>query len=376
MLATLLGMATLTSNLTQAKEVEGFWSVSMKIDLSGSVGRQESRLYLFKGGVAVTGMHQEGIDSLDLAKIKATRNDTNYGTWTKTGSKLRIRWGGGTNPQTFTQQGANWVGDETFRPLKRVDGLKMNGIFAREELKWDGAQLMLRPDGTFVFRNAHRVNFVDLSKVAPNDGGGSYSIQNWTLYLKYNNGQTATMSFELPHTQEAAKAEFVTIASQNFYRFSGTLTLPAGTEGPPMVPTKIGSLNLSVPADWTRQDHAQVGLTVLMPPGIPPGRLCAVSFTTPEPFAGDERAHHEGTWKAITQGLKMFEGKPGGEKVGPFLRSWGKLRRDDSSFLGLSLYTYVADGKGVAVMYAADIEQIFDKHFGACDGMMRTAKRG
>lgn len=358
----------------QGKEIDSaFWSVESRVSVtSSSMVRQEGRLYLFKNGVAVSGFYQAGVDSLDLASIK---RDDRYGAWTKSGGKLNIKWGGGFNPQSFTLGDTGYTGDSTtWRPLKSVDGIKLNALFAREDPKNDGCQLMLRKDGTFTFRNAHRINLIDLSKVAPDNGSGSYVIRNWTLYLKYSGGQTASLSLELPHTQNADNAEFIHLATQNFYRWPGQLASGGSTTAAPTsVQEKIGALSFKRSSGWARSDDSQTGVSTLSAPYLPKDVLCSVSFVPAQDYKGSGEEWHSALWGPLTQGVKTVGGAKS-EKVGVFTRSWTKLDRGEQGPLWISIYTVTAKGKGYVVMFATNRQDLFEPLLPEVEAMMATAK--
>lgn len=361
-------LLTIAISGSQAKEIDSaYWSVEHKISaVGGGVNRQEDRLYLFKGGVAVRGFYQAGVDTLDLPNMK---RDDRFGAWTKTGDRLTIRWGGGANPQSFRSEETGYVGDGmTWRPLKRVDGIKPNALFAQEDPKNDGCQLMLRSDGTFTFRNAHRINLIDLSKVAPDNGSGSYAIRNWTLYLKYRSGQVASLSLELPHAQDVDKAEFLYLATQNFYRWPGQLQ---GAAEPKR--EKIGDLSVLRSPGWIRSDDKKTGATTLSAPSLPQGVVCSVTFPPAQGFTGTAGEWHNTIWTPLTQGTKPVGGKTS-EKVGPFLRSWTRLDRTKGDPLWISVYTLTSKGKGVVAMFACNRQDLFEPLLLEVEAMMATAK--
>src|SRR5688572_6521764 len=214
-------------------EIEAaYWSMEMKYSVSpfGGSGRNkvEDRLYLFKNGVAVRGFHREGVDALDMAQIKADTKDDHYGRWTKTEKTLTLKWGGGSS-QKHTASGSSYTdGSMTWRPLKKVDGIRLNGRFAGGDPAWEGtSQVMFLPDGNFAFRNVRKaISSMDLTAKLPEHGSGTYDVRNWTLYLNFSNGQKGHFSFELPMSEDSKSPTFVTLATNTYTREPGELPMP------------------------------------------------------------------------------------------------------------------------------------------------------
>jgi hypothetical protein len=230
---------------------------------------------------------------------------------------------------------------------------------------------MLRADGTFAFRNAHRINMIDRTKVAPDQGSGTYLIRNWTLYLKFGTGQTASLSMELPHTQEVGSTEFLYLATQNFYRWPGQFLGVPASPGPKA--DKVGDLSFLRSPGWIRTDDKQTGATTLTAPNLPQGIVCSVTFPPAQDFKGIAGEWHTSLWNPLIQGGNATGGKSS-EKVGLFLRSWTRLDRATGGPLWISVYTLVSKGKGVVAMFATNRQDLFEPLFPEVETMMSSAK--
>src|SRR6185436_11331360 len=93
---------------------------------------RNDRLVLFDNGVAdVSLMHNEGYDGFPTWKVDPDLLDGAFGSWKSTGKELQVTLAGRTD--SYTRDGDTLRrGDQTWKPMPRVDGLRLAGRFSRK----------------------------------------------------------------------------------------------------------------------------------------------------------------------------------------------------------------------------------------------------
>jgi len=156
---------------------------------------RNDRLVLFENGAADTSlMHVEGYDAFPTWKIDADLMDGAFGAWKSTDKELDITLAGRTD--RYTRDGDTLRrGDQVWKPMPRVDGLRLAGRYSRRSdpgavfafYTW----IEFTADGRFTMEGMLDARIVEGNpQQVPAGGKGSYEIRNWTLTLKLDGGFT------------------------------------------------------------------------------------------------------------------------------------------------------------------------------------------
>jgi hypothetical protein len=166
-------------------------------DGTGFVGRvvYDRMLLLSNGAVDLRGATYEGYDgNSDALKMDSGTLNGVFGRWTAEGRTVRIQRTAAGAEEVYEREGGTLkLGDASWTPIPRVDGLKLNGRWSRKSAPGTGLQyndwIEFNEEGAF--QASGLLNFLaidDLSKrpKPPDPASGTYEFKNWTLWLKVN----------------------------------------------------------------------------------------------------------------------------------------------------------------------------------------------
>ncbi len=158
---------------------------------------------VYNGGA---GRFTQGPHALELDNESVRQY--NLGTYRITGNELHIAWSGAYAGQTAVyqihQDGLDeGTGPFAWRRLPSLDGLRLQGTYVPASPPVDPTRITFAPDGTFseqgVIGYAGSLYFLEQGLTPPSGGSGTYTIQDWTLTLRYTDGSVVTMfCFVLP----------------------------------------------------------------------------------------------------------------------------------------------------------------------------------
>jgi hypothetical protein len=149
-------------------------------------------LVLYADGVAYRG-------DASLLANPSLRKDP-LGTYRAVGDELRIRWPAGKS-EVMRRSGERLSGaaGTRWRRLPKVDGLQLQGTYVVAASIAEPVWITLGSDGTFwdqgVIRHAANRQVLERGVPAPQGGGGTYTLDDYTLTLSYAGGPAASMLF-------------------------------------------------------------------------------------------------------------------------------------------------------------------------------------
>lgn len=176
----------------------------VSLTTSVAAGSDVDYLVFFPDGLVIWRLPQEGLDGFNrAASMKQSPNF--WGTYNVNGNKLELRFPTGQRILTKDNEGRLMVVNETgyspYIPMSKMDGVKLDGAYARER---GFPAIAFAPDSTF--RDDGAMNAVGLSPVLPDGtidyssfrqvppGKGTYRIANNTLTLTYSSGNVVKIS--------------------------------------------------------------------------------------------------------------------------------------------------------------------------------------
>ncbi len=173
------------------------------------------RLHATSSGVDTT-YEAYGLASIDAETLKATKEtDRRVGWWTEAANGIRIEWANGDAAETLARDGENLKGKWSWSRLPPVDGVRLEGTFARQVVGGVWA-LRLTKDGRFETDGLGNVlTPAILGTDFPERGAGTYEVRKWTMVLRFDGGYTATIALMPPVKLADATAIFL-----NEYEFT------------------------------------------------------------------------------------------------------------------------------------------------------------
>jgi hypothetical protein len=132
---------------------------------------------------------------------------------------------------------------------------------------------------------------------------------------------------------------------------------------------EAGDVRFARPAGWTRETRD--GAEWLVPPGVPPGRVCAVVISPGEELAGNARDWFSKTWDELVAGGKASGGElevRRGERFDTLFRSAVVERGGRSLFVTLVAFT--PGSRVECLLYLADDREQFERHMPAADALV------
>jgi len=160
-----------------------------------SVGRvMFERILLLDNGVAdLCAAYDEGMAaSTSLWKIDPGCLNGAYGKWTAEGKTVRIKRGPELPEKVYDRDnGALKFGDEDWRPMPRVDGLKLSGRYSYRSQPGTGLQFYFWIDFSEegAFKTGGLLKWLSDSDTLnrpkpPENCSGTYEIRDWTIFFK------------------------------------------------------------------------------------------------------------------------------------------------------------------------------------------------
>lgn len=209
----------------------------------------------------------EGLATMDVSDPKALLNNRRFGTWSEEDGKIRIHWNQGPE-DVVERDNDNLKGNGIlWSALKPLEGIRLDGTYARTNTIGTPPMIVLRKDGTF---DADQVNETmggkQVNAKMPEIGSGTYEFHRWSLILRFDTGfvQSIHVDFDGPDPE---KAKSILINGFAFERSGAAGPAPAAAPAAslPPVATAAHGLVLPLPADWQRRDAPEGGV-VLFPP--------------------------------------------------------------------------------------------------------------
>jgi hypothetical protein len=168
------------------------------VETGTDYGRVEYDFLLFSpDGKVMNTLPQEGLDGVNLAAFFQSQPWAHFGAYSRNGDRIEIQWYRPIAERwsvTHNDQGADPRFDQ-YIPVCRCNGARLSGTYV-----YGKQGLQFSADGKFLDYGA-----IDslLSGVGyPRPGRGSYRIQNFTLYLSYDDGRQLRRSFAAPAVEE------------------------------------------------------------------------------------------------------------------------------------------------------------------------------
>ena len=125
------------------------------------------------------------------------------------GNTVAVRWSGGSEQRFQVEPGGVLKPEGStrrFRPLAPLDGLRLEGVYARVNVAGDVAVgLTFSPEGEFREYNllpytnwVMRGDGAQRQRAVVGEGWGRYTIRRNTLELRYSNGLVARLMISVP----------------------------------------------------------------------------------------------------------------------------------------------------------------------------------
>ena len=144
------------------------------------------------------------------------------GTYKAVGDDIRIRWPG-NKTEVMRRRGERLSGaaGTRWQRLPKVNGLQLHGTYAIAARTAEPVWITFGSDTTFwdqgVIRHAANLEVLERGVPAPQGGGGTYSLDEYTLTLSYAGGPAARMFFcILPGGKDLARPKQLVISTYLF----------------------------------------------------------------------------------------------------------------------------------------------------------------
>jgi hypothetical protein len=144
------------------------------------------------------------------------------GTYKAVADELRIRWPIGKT-EVMRRRGERLSGaaGTRWQRLPKVDGRQLQGTYVAATSTAEPVWITLGSDGTFwdqgVIRYAAKLQVLERGVPAPQGGGGTYILDEYTLTLSYAGGPAARMFFcILPGGKDLARPKRLVVGSSLF----------------------------------------------------------------------------------------------------------------------------------------------------------------
>jgi hypothetical protein len=171
-------------------------------------------LVLYANGVAYRG-------DASLLTNESLRKD-HLGTYQAVGDEIRISWPA-NKTEVIRRRGERLSGaaGTRWQRLPKVNGLQLKGIYVIAAGSAEPVWIDFGSDGTFwdhgVIRHAANLQRLEGGVPAPQGGGGTYLLDDYTLTLSYAGGPAARMFFcILPGEKDLARPKQIVV---NTYLF-------------------------------------------------------------------------------------------------------------------------------------------------------------
>jgi hypothetical protein len=144
------------------------------------------------------------------------------GTYKAIGDDIRINWPAGKT-EVMRRRGERLSGaaGTRWQRLPKVNGLQLQGTYAMAAGSAEPVWIDFGGDGTFwdqgVIRHAANLQVLERGVPAPQGGGGTYLLDEYTLTLSYAGGPAARMFFcILPGEKNLARPKRLVVSSHLF----------------------------------------------------------------------------------------------------------------------------------------------------------------
>ena len=144
------------------------------------------------------------------------------GTYKAVGDDIRIRWPG-SKTEVMRRRGERLSGaaGTRWQRLPKVNGLRLHGTYAIAARTAEPVWINFGSDTTFwdqgVIRRAANLEVLERGVPAPQGGGGTYSLAEYTLTLSYAGGPAAKMFFcILPGERDLARPKRLVVSTYLF----------------------------------------------------------------------------------------------------------------------------------------------------------------
>jgi len=171
-------------------------------------------LVFYASGVAYRG-------DASLLTSESLRKDR-LGTYQAVGDDIRISWPA-SKTEVIRRRGErlSGAGGTRWQRLPKVNGLQLKGIYAIAAGSAEPVWIDFGSDTTFwdqgVIRHAANLQVLERGVPAPQGGGGTYSLDEYTLTLSYAGGPAAKMFFcILPGEKDLARPKRLVISTYLF----------------------------------------------------------------------------------------------------------------------------------------------------------------
>jgi len=156
-----------------------------------------------------------------LLTNESLRKD-HLGTYKAVGDDIRIRWPG-NKTEVMRRRGERLSGaaGTRWQRLPKVNGLQLHGTYAIAARTAEPVWITFGSDTTFwdqgVIRHAANLQVLERGVPAPQGGGGTYSLDEYTLTLSYAGGPAARMFFcILPGEKDLARPKRLVVSTYLF----------------------------------------------------------------------------------------------------------------------------------------------------------------
>ena len=171
-------------------------------------------LVFYAGGVAYRG-------DASFFTNESLRKDR-LGTYQAVGDDIRISWPA-NKTEVIRRRGErlSGAGGTRWQRLPKVNGLRLQGTYAIAAGSAEPVWIDFGSDTTFwdqgVIRHAANLQVLERGVLAPQGGGGTYSLDEYTLTLSYAGGPAAKMFFcILPGEKDLARPKQLVISTYLF----------------------------------------------------------------------------------------------------------------------------------------------------------------
>jgi hypothetical protein len=171
-------------------------------------------LVFYADGVAYRG-------DASLLTNESLRKDP-LGTYQAVGDEIRIRWPA-SKTEVMRRRGERLTGaaGARWQRLPKVNGLQLQGTYVIAAGGAEPVWITFGSDGTFwdqgVIRHAANLEVLERGVPAPQGGGGTYILDEYTLTLSYAGGPAAKMFFcILPGEKDLARPKKLVVSTYLF----------------------------------------------------------------------------------------------------------------------------------------------------------------
>lgn len=151
-----------------------------------------------------------------------SRNKDRLGTYQAAGDDIRIRWPA-NETEVLRRRGERLSGaaGTRWQRLPKVNGLQLQGTYVIAAGTAEPVWIDFGTDGTFwdrgVIRHAANLQLLEGGVPAPQGGGGTYVLDDYTLTLRYAGGPAARMFFcILPGEKNLARPKQLLVSTYLF----------------------------------------------------------------------------------------------------------------------------------------------------------------